>query len=136
MGQIVPCLCFMNGAGILDRSRSQEWTADGHFVQATSWSQTTIIQRISYLHCQNNQTNKYTHTNDRHTHTNDRHTHTHIYLNSLSYGKFHVEACSYGKLEARAENLNSTRISQFVEILQNVKKSPPAQQLLGIKQPF
>ena len=59
-----------------------------------------------------------------------------IYLNSLSYGKFHVEACSYGKLEARAENLNSTRISQFVEILQNVKKSPPAQQLLGIKQLF
>ena len=131
MGQIVPCLCFMNGAGILDRSRSQEWTADGHFVQATSWSQTTIIQRISYLHCQNNQTNKYTHTQ-----TTGTHTHIYIYLNSLSYGKFHVEACSYGKLEARAENLNSTRISQFVEILQNVKKSLPAQQLLGIKQLF
>lgn len=121
----------MNGAGILDRSRSQEWTADGHFVQATSWSQTTIIQRISYLHCQNNQTNKYTHTQ-----TTGTHTHIYIYLNSLSYGKFHVEACSYGKLEARAENLNSTRISQFVEILQNVKKSLPAQQLLGIKQLF
>ena len=131
MGQIVPCLCFMNGAGILDRSRSQEWTADGHFVQATSWSQTTIIQRISYLHCQNNQTNKYTHTQ-----TTGTHTHIYIHLNSLSYGKFHVEACSYGKLEARAENLNSTRISQFVEILQNVKKSLPAQQLLGIKQLF